>query len=63
VHDVQGRTIRELATVTGTAGAHEMRWDGRNALGREVGSGVYFFRLSDSGSGADSPAEKALRVR
>jgi len=28
------------------AGANEVRWDGRNASGQRVASGVYLFRLT-----------------
>jgi hypothetical protein len=61
VHDAQGRIVRVILDHTLPAGAHDVRWDGRNAIGREAGSGVYFFRLS--APGPDPPATKALRLR
>ena len=28
------------------AGLHQLRWDGRDEMGREVASGVYLYQLS-----------------
>jgi flagellar hook assembly protein FlgD len=30
------------------AGANEVRWDGRNAAGERVASGVYLFRMTSA---------------
>jgi hypothetical protein len=46
IFDIQGRLVRDL--VQGerfTAGQHSVAWDGRNASGREVASGVYFLDM------------------
>jgi hypothetical protein len=45
VYDQAGREIAVLATGPFAAGAHAAVWDGRDALGRVVPSGVYFARL------------------
>jgi hypothetical protein len=45
VYDVAGRLVRELASGTFEAGPQAVIWDGRNAAGAEVGSGVYYIRL------------------
>jgi flagellar hook assembly protein FlgD len=31
------------------AGSHSVRWDGKNAQGRDVASGVYFYRVTAGG--------------
>ena len=46
VHDVLGRRVRTLVDETRRAGKHVVQWDGRDDAGREVGSGVYHFRLT-----------------
>jgi hypothetical protein len=52
VRDVGGRVVRVLARGTRAPGAHVAAWDGRNASGTSVASGVYFARLRlDSGAG------------
>ena len=45
VHDVAGRLVRLLVDESLPAGSHEALWDGRDASGREVGSGTYLARL------------------
>jgi hypothetical protein len=41
VVDVSGRVVRELVAGSLTAGEHTYSWDGRDAAGRPVASGVY----------------------
>jgi photosystem II stability/assembly factor-like uncharacterized protein len=51
VFDAAGRRVRVLARGTHEAGRHPLAWDGRDARGARVRSGVYFVRASD-GSGS-----------
>jgi YVTN family beta-propeller protein len=47
VYDVLGRQVRAVARRTKLdAGPQSLRWDGRDASGREAGAGVYFVRLT-----------------
>lgn len=43
LHDVQGRLIRTLKSGDAVAGTHEVTWDGRDASGRSVAGGVYYY--------------------
>jgi hypothetical protein len=52
VFDARGRTVRLLRPSLADDGAVRVVWDGRDARGREVASGVYFVRWSDGGSTA-----------
>ena len=45
IYNIGGRLVRDLVDETGVAGEHAATWDGRDGLGREVGPGIYFFRL------------------
>jgi predicted outer membrane repeat protein len=45
VLDVSGRLVATLLDAPATAGEHAVVWDGRDASGRGVASGVYFLRL------------------
>jgi len=49
VYDVRGRLVRQLVDGEQPAGATEIEWDGRDASGRRVAAGVYFFRLRAAG--------------
>jgi len=44
--DASGRKVRTLVSETLPSGLHRMNWDGTDALGRAVGSGLYFVRLN-----------------
>ena len=51
IYDLGGQVVRTLNVGHRIASAYESRskaihWDGRNALGEEVASGVYFYHLS-----------------
>jgi len=45
VYDVSGRTVGTLVDGTRTAGLHEVVWDGKDDGGRNLATGVYFYRL------------------
>ncbi len=45
IFDVGGRLVRELVDRRQTANTYTVDWDGRDAHGQEVASGVYFYRL------------------
>jgi hypothetical protein len=45
IFDVRGHAIRTLVRGPRDSGHHAVRWDGRDANGREVASGVYRIRL------------------
>ncbi len=49
VYDVNGRKLATLAEGTASAGRHAVRWDGRDAAGRQLPAGVYFVRLDLAG--------------
>jgi hypothetical protein len=45
VFDAQGRLVRGLEATGLTPGLHAFRWDGQDNAGRDVGAGVYLYRL------------------
>jgi hypothetical protein len=45
VVDVAGRRVRELTPGLLEPGTHRIRWDGRDAAGRDAGAGVFFVKL------------------
>jgi len=45
IYDAAGRLVRTVAEGDRPTGRYEERWDGRNARGEEMASGVYLYRL------------------
>lgn len=60
VYDLTGRRVRTLARGTVPAGEHAAVWDGRDAAGVAVATGVYFYRLD---AGALSATRRLAFVR
>lgn len=54
IYDVSGHLVRTLVETDDDPGHKEILWDGRDALGREVASGVYYYVL-------ESPNERSTR--
>ena len=49
VYDIAGRRVAELVNRSMDAGVHSVTWDGRDASGTMVASGVYLARLEAGG--------------
>jgi hypothetical protein len=49
VYNVQGQAVRELTRGPREAGRYTVDWDGRDAAGARVATGVYFYRLEANG--------------
>jgi len=45
IYDLLGREVVTLVNEPQPAGSYTVEWDGRNNRGREVASGIYFYRL------------------
>jgi hypothetical protein len=60
VYDAGGRMVQRLAAGRVEASPEVVRWDGRDAQGREVSAGVYFLRLD---VGGERREVRLLRLR
>ena len=49
VYDPSGRRVADLFRGLAQPGIHTALWNGRDARGRSVGQGVYFYRLEGEG--------------
>jgi hypothetical protein len=49
VFNVSGQLVKTLVTAPMERGDHSVRWDGRDATGLRLSSGVYFYRLDSAG--------------
>lgn len=62
IHDAAGRRVRPLRQGGGwSAGVHRLEWDGTDAQGAPVASGVYLVRLRAT-DGAGQIADRTVRV-
>ncbi len=50
VYDVRGKLVTTLDHGVREAGMHAVTWDGRDHKGRQVGAGIYFYRLATQGA-------------
>jgi flagellar hook assembly protein FlgD len=58
--DVAGREVRVLVQGDVEAGRHEATWDGRDAHGRTVPAGAYFYELT---AGGERSTRQIIRLR
>lgn len=66
VYDMLGREVSLLKDDLVAAGTHEVVWDGKNAAGSTVASGVYFYQMEarpTDGSAAFTSMRKMLLVK
>ena len=73
IYDIQGRVVRDLDLGHQRAGMYHTRsraayWDGKNAVGEPVASGIYFYTLStestrDSVTAGEFTATRKMLIR
>ena len=61
IYDVAGRLMRDFGKKRGSIGVNGVQWDGTDAFGKPVKSGIYFLRLTIAEG--EQLAAKALVVR
>jgi len=60
VYNVKGQKVRSLVKGVYATGVHNVVWNGRDDLGRQVGSGVYFYTMK---AGEYSAVRKMLLLK
>jgi hypothetical protein len=53
VYNVRGQLVKTLANERMAQGMHEVNWDGRDAGGSHVASGVYYAKIASEGGPSD----------
>ncbi len=61
VYDTLGQRVTSLFSGSQAAGTHAFAWDGRDARGNVVSSGVYFYRLTLDGNFSQSRVMTLLK--
>jgi hypothetical protein len=62
IYDLLGRTVRILVDENQVAGNYELDWDGRDANGKPVEVGIYFYRMEGNVSGQKLDVTKKMMV-
>jgi spore coat protein A len=60
VYNLAGQKVRTITNSVYGAGEHVVGWDGKDALGNSVSSGVYFYKLN---SGVSTQVKKMVLLR
>jgi hypothetical protein len=60
IYDILGRKVRTLVSEHLSSGYKSVLWDGKNAVGKDVASGIYFYQLR---IGDFSEAKKMLLLK
>ena len=45
IFNINGRFVRQIVNATLSAGSYTFFWNGKNELGRQMSSGIYYYRL------------------
>lgn len=59
IFDINGEEIQTLVNAIQTSGFHTVIWDGKDKVGRNVSSGVYFYRLQ---AGSNFEVKKMILI-
>ena len=57
VYNILGQRVRVLVDAAKGPGVHSVQWDGRDASGRQVATGLYIYRIE---AGASAQVRKML---
>jgi len=60
IHNLLGKLVRTLVKKRQYQGEHKVLWDGKDKEGKEVASGIYFYRLRVSGLELVKPGKMVL---
>ena len=49
IYNIKGQKVKTLIDEVVTAGDHTLIWDGKNSHGRNVSTGIYFYKMEYNG--------------
>jgi flagellar hook assembly protein FlgD len=49
IYNIQGQLVRTLSKGEESSGTHLAIWDGKDNIGKQLPSGIYFYKLSIGG--------------
>jgi Peptidase C10 family/FlgD Ig-like domain/Spi protease inhibitor len=60
VYNMKGQLVKTLVSSNQTAGVHTVTWNGKDNTGRQVGSGLYFYKMN---AGKYSSTKKMIMLK
>ena len=60
VYNIKGEKVRILVNEVHSAGNHVITWDGKNNTGKQVGSGLYFYKMISEGNSGEYTSTKKM---
>ncbi|MBN2090796.1 T9SS type A sorting domain-containing protein [candidate division KSB1 bacterium] len=61
IYDMQGRLVQNLVSGDEVEGLHAIRWNGQDATGKNVASGVYFYQIQVKPKTSNQPAFSEIK--
>lgn len=61
IYNIKGQLVKELVNSSMNAGEHNIVWNGKDSVGRKVGSGLYFYKLKLNGKTIDTKKMMLLK--
>ena len=61
MYNIKGQKVKTIAKDVFEKGFHKLIWNGKDSFGKEVGSGVYFYKLKVNGK--DKSVKKCLLLK
>jgi len=49
IYNIKGQRVKTLVNESLNSGDHKLIWDGNNSAGKEVCSGIYFYKIEQDG--------------
>ncbi len=49
IFNIKGQKVKMLSKETFSKGTHSIVWNGKDSIGKSVGSGIYFYKISSPG--------------
>ncbi len=62
IFDIRGRLVRELINETRPTGHYVVNWDGLNTQNKQLGSGIYLYRLTIVPMNSQQPYQKTKKM-
>ncbi|HLX13534.1 MAG TPA: FlgD immunoglobulin-like domain containing protein, partial [Bacteroidota bacterium] len=63
IYNTLGELVRTLVDATQAAGSYDVTWDARSDAGSQASSGIYFYRITATGTKEFTSVKKMLLLK